>query len=103
LFFSLNKVIKTFIGERDEPAISSKISHVSGFQLATLASTQTHAVVNTNLQKRFYTTACCGKLVIMDNRNHMNLAFEDIYPIRDEIIDWLEGNKVEEVKLNGRQ
>lgn len=38
------------------PAISSKISHVSGFQLATLASTQTHAVVNTNLQKYIYTT-----------------------------------------------
>ena len=38
------------------PAISSEISHVAGFRLATLASTQPHAVVNTNLQKRFYTT-----------------------------------------------
>jgi hypothetical protein len=38
------------------PAISSKISHVAGFRLATLTSTQLHAVVNTNLQKRFYTT-----------------------------------------------
>ena len=38
------------------PAISSKISHVAGFRLAALASTQPHAVVNTNLQKRFYTT-----------------------------------------------
>jgi len=37
--------------------------------------------------------ASCGKLVIMDGRNHMNLAFEDIYPIRDEIIDWLEGTR----------
>jgi len=39
------------------PAISSKISHVAGFRLATLASTQPHAVLNTNLQKRVYTTA----------------------------------------------
>jgi len=38
------------------PAISSKISHVAGFRLATLASTQPHAVLNTNLQKRVYTT-----------------------------------------------
>lgn len=37
--------------------------------------------------------ACCGKLVIVDGKNHMNLAFEDIYPIRDEIIDWLESDK----------
>jgi len=39
------------------PAISSKISHVAGFRLATLASTQPHAVLNTNLQKRVYTTS----------------------------------------------
>ena len=38
------------------PAISSKISHVAGFRLATLAYTQPHAVINTNLQKRIYTT-----------------------------------------------
>ena len=38
------------------PAISSKISHVAGFRLATLASTQPHAVVNTNLQNKVYTT-----------------------------------------------
>ena len=46
------------------PAISSKISHVAGFRLATLASTQPHAVVNTNLQKRFYTTRfrCVGHI-----------------------------------------
>jgi transposase len=54
--FLLIEVVKTFIRERDEPAISSKISHVPGLQLATLASTQPHAVLNTNLQKRFYTT-----------------------------------------------
>lgn len=38
------------------PAISSKIPHVPGFRLATLASTRAHATVNTNLQKRVYTT-----------------------------------------------
>jgi len=38
------------------PAISSEISHVAGFRLATLASTQPHAVVNTNLQNKVYTT-----------------------------------------------
>ena len=38
------------------PAISSKISHVAGFRLATLASTQQHAVLNTNLQNKVYTT-----------------------------------------------
>jgi pimeloyl-ACP methyl ester carboxylesterase len=36
---------------------------------------------------------CCGKIIIVDGKNHMNLAFEDIYPIRDEIIDWLEDEK----------
>ena len=38
------------------PAISSKFSHVAGFRLATLASTQQHAVLNTNLQNKVYTT-----------------------------------------------
>ena len=54
--FLLIKVVKTFIGERDVPAISREISHVAGFRLATLAYTQQHAVVNTNLQNRGYTT-----------------------------------------------
>ena len=52
----LIKVVKTFIGERDVPAISSKISHVPRFRLATLTSTGPHAVVNTNLQNKGYTT-----------------------------------------------
>jgi len=42
------------------PAISSKIPHVPGFRLATLASTRAHATVNTNLQKRVYTTIITG-------------------------------------------
>ncbi len=29
---------------------------MAGFRLATLTSTQPHTVVNTNLQKKFYTT-----------------------------------------------
>jgi len=37
--------------------------------------------------------ACCGKLVIIDGKNHMNLAFEDTYPLRDEIINWLEDDR----------
>jgi len=59
--FLLIKVVKTFIGERDVPAISSKFSHVAGFRLATLTSTQQHAVLNTNLQNKVYTTVLLAK------------------------------------------
>ena len=45
------------------PAISSEISHVAGFRLATLAYTQPHAVINTNLQKRIYTTKSNSLLI----------------------------------------
>jgi hypothetical protein len=63
------------------PAISSKISHVAGFRLATLTSTQLHAVVNTNLQKRFYTT-------LTDDKQK---------EIKDNNIDMFIDNEIEQI------
>jgi len=56
------------------PAISSKISHVAGFRLATLASTQPHAVLNTNLQKRVYTTDTGSCEVSMKRNNYYTIT-----------------------------
>ena len=61
------------------PAISSEISHVPGFRLATLAYTRAHAVVNTNLQKRFYTTtpAVSGAKEV-DKADKKSLYYRDL-------------------------
>lgn len=44
--------------------------------------------------------ACYGKILIIDGKNHLNLVFQDIYPIRDVIIDWLESNNIKKTTKN---